>query len=97
MRGDRKSCGIEANWVIGFVGLNNIKANDYLNVVAHALAHVVPLRNYMMLEDLKFKPELGMCSPSYHPLHHYSHSIPNLTIPSSSIIRIIASHSSHHH
>ncbi|KAA8911150.1 hypothetical protein FN846DRAFT_469140 [Sphaerosporella brunnea] len=43
----------------GFVGLNNIKANDYLNVVAHSLAHVSPLRNYLMLEDLTFKPELA--------------------------------------
>lgn len=51
---------------IGFVGLNNIKQNDYLNVVAHALAHVPPLRNYLMLEDLTFKPELGVCrSPFY--------------------------------
>lgn len=43
----------------GFVGLNNIKNNDYFNVIIHALAHVAPLRNYFMLEDLRFKPELG--------------------------------------
>ncbi|KAF3920579.1 hypothetical protein ABW21_db0200846 [Orbilia brochopaga] len=43
----------------GFVGLNNIKENDYLNVVVHALAHVTPLRNFMMLEDLSSRPELG--------------------------------------
>ncbi|KAK6334085.1 hypothetical protein TWF696_002587 [Orbilia brochopaga] len=43
----------------GFVGLNNIKENDYLNVVVHALAHVTPLRNYMMLEDLSSRPELA--------------------------------------
>jgi len=43
----------------GFVGLNNIKNNDYLNVVVNALAHVTPLRNFMMLEDLSSKPELG--------------------------------------
>ncbi|KAF3937598.1 hypothetical protein ABW19_dt0201956 [Dactylella cylindrospora] len=43
----------------GFVGLNNIKENDYLNVVVHALAHVTPLRNYMMLEDLSARPELA--------------------------------------
>ena len=45
-------------YVPGFVGLNNIKQNDYLNVVVHALAHVPPLRNYFMLEDLSNKPEL---------------------------------------
>lgn len=34
----------------GVVGLNNIKANDYLNVVLQALAFVKPLRNYFMQE-----------------------------------------------
>jgi U4/U6.U5 tri-snRNP-associated protein 2 len=43
----------------GFVGMNNIKANDYLNVVVQALAHVSPLRNYFMLEDLSSKPQLA--------------------------------------
>lgn len=43
----------------GFVGLNNIKANDYLNVVAQALAHVTPLRNFFMLEDLSARPQLA--------------------------------------
>lgn len=32
----------------GFVGLNNIKANDYLNVVIHLLAHVAPVRDYFV-------------------------------------------------
>ncbi|KAM3415042.1 hypothetical protein BST61_g10177 [Cercospora zeina] len=45
-------------YIPGFVGLNNIKANDYLNVVVQALSHVTPLRNYLMLEDLSSKPEL---------------------------------------
>ncbi|ROT39307.1 U4/U6.U5 tri-snRNP-associated protein [Sodiomyces alkalinus F11] len=36
----------------GYVGMNNIKENDYLNVVVQALAHVAPLRNYFLLEDL---------------------------------------------
>ncbi|KAJ1651602.1 Ubiquitin carboxyl-terminal hydrolase 10 [Dispira simplex] len=35
----------------GFVGLNNIKANDYINVVVQALAHVPPLRNYCLLNE----------------------------------------------
>nr|POE48419.1 putative mrna-splicing protein ubp10 [Quercus suber] len=42
----------------GFVGLNNIKANDYLNVVVQALAHVPPLRNFFMLEDLSSQQQL---------------------------------------
>ena len=42
----------------GFVGLNNIKANDYLNVVAQALSHIPPLRNFFMLEDLSSRPQL---------------------------------------
>lgn len=45
-------------YIPGFVGLNNIKANDYLNVVVQALSHVAPLRNFLMLEDLSNKPQL---------------------------------------
>ncbi|KAL2157612.1 hypothetical protein VTH06DRAFT_5991 [Thermothelomyces fergusii] len=42
----------------GFVGMNNIKENDYLNVVVQALSHVSPLRNFFLLEDLSSAPEL---------------------------------------
>ncbi|KAH7165998.1 hypothetical protein EDB81DRAFT_269678 [Dactylonectria macrodidyma] len=42
----------------GFVGMNNIKDNDYLNVVVQALSHVAPLRNYLLLEDFSTKTEL---------------------------------------
>lgn len=42
----------------GFVGMNNIKENDYLNVVVQALAHVAPLRNYLLLEDFSGRAEL---------------------------------------
>ncbi|XP_077526988.1 ubiquitin specific protease 39 [Haemaphysalis longicornis] len=35
----------------GIVGLNNIKANDYCNVVLQALSHVPPLRNYFLREE----------------------------------------------
>lgn len=45
-------------YVPGFIGMNNIKANDYLNSVTQALSHVVPLRNFFMLEDLTSKPQL---------------------------------------
>lgn len=43
----------------GFVGMNNIKDNDYFNVVIQALSHVPPLRNYFLLEDLSSKSELA--------------------------------------
>ncbi|KAI5779522.1 hypothetical protein EDC01DRAFT_670503 [Geopyxis carbonaria] len=46
-------------YVPGFVGLNNIKANDYVNVVVHALAHVAPLRNHLLLADLSQSPQLA--------------------------------------
>ncbi|KAL7959661.1 hypothetical protein V8C34DRAFT_279019 [Trichoderma compactum] len=42
----------------GFVGINNIKENDYLNVVVQALSHVSPLRNYFLLQDFSKKSEL---------------------------------------
>ncbi|CZS99691.1 hypothetical protein WAI453_002376 [Rhynchosporium graminicola] len=42
----------------GFVGMNNIKENDYFNVVVQALSHVPPLRNYFMMEDFSSSPEL---------------------------------------
>jgi U4/U6.U5 tri-snRNP-associated protein 2 len=32
------------------VGLNNIKANDYCNVILQALSHVTPIRNYFLEE-----------------------------------------------
>lgn len=34
----------------GVVGMNNIKANDYCNVVLQALAHVGPIRDYFLDE-----------------------------------------------
>lgn len=46
-------------YVPGFVGMNNIKSNDYFNVVMHALAHVAPLRNFFMLEDLASRSQLA--------------------------------------
>lgn len=42
----------------GFIGMNNIKENDYANVVVQALAHTTPLRNFLMLENLSERPEL---------------------------------------
>ncbi|KAI9149291.1 putative U3 small nucleolar RNA-associated protein [Paramyrothecium foliicola] len=42
----------------GFVGMNNIKENDYLNVIVQALAHVSPLRNFLLMEDFSKNAEL---------------------------------------
>jgi U4/U6.U5 tri-snRNP-associated protein 2 len=42
----------------GFVGMNNIKENDYLNVIVQALSHVPPLRNYFLIEDFSTRSEL---------------------------------------
>lgn len=43
----------------GFIGLNNIKRNDHLNVVIHSLLHVPPLRDYLLLSRFTHKePEL---------------------------------------
>ncbi|KAI9276171.1 hypothetical protein BY458DRAFT_506581 [Sporodiniella umbellata] len=39
----------------GFVGLNNIKANDYMNVIIQALAHIPPIRDYFILQDFETK------------------------------------------
>ncbi|KAK6612830.1 ubiquitin carboxyl-terminal hydrolase [Botrytis cinerea] len=45
-------------YIPGFVGMNNIKDNDYFNVVIQALSHVPPLRNFFLLEDFHNRPEL---------------------------------------
>lgn len=45
-------------YVPGFIGMNNIKENDYLNVIVQALSHVLPLRNYLLLEDFSSRSEL---------------------------------------
>lgn len=34
----------------GIVGLNNIKANDYCNVILQAFSHVSPVRDYFLME-----------------------------------------------
>ncbi|KAI8050531.1 hypothetical protein BDF22DRAFT_695470 [Syncephalis plumigaleata] len=45
-------------YIPGFVGLNNIKANDYVNVIIQALAHVTPLRDYLLLEPVEQRSPL---------------------------------------
>ena len=44
---------------IGFVGLNNVKANDYVNVIIQALAHIPPLRDYFILQNFENRSQLG--------------------------------------
>lgn len=46
-------------YIAGFLGMNNIKANDYFNVVLQTLAHIPPLRNFFMLENLTHRPQLA--------------------------------------
>ena len=43
---------------VGFVGMNNIKENDYFNAIIQAMAHISPLRNFFMLEDFSRRSEL---------------------------------------
>jgi U4/U6.U5 tri-snRNP-associated protein 2 len=39
----------------GYIGLNNIKKNDHMNVIIHSLLHVSPLRDYLLLSNFKGK------------------------------------------
>lgn len=39
----------------GYVGLNNIKRNDHMNVIIHCLLHVPPLRDYLLLSNFSGK------------------------------------------
>lgn len=38
-------------YLLGIVGLNNIKSNDYCNIVLQGLSHISPIRNYFLLES----------------------------------------------
>ncbi|KAH9004168.1 spindle pole body protein [Lactarius hatsudake] len=39
----------------GYVGLNDIKRNDYMNVIIHSLLHVPPLRDFLLLSHFDGK------------------------------------------
>ncbi|KAF7969854.1 hypothetical protein HWV62_25858 [Athelia sp. TMB] len=39
----------------GYIGLNNIKHNDHMNVIIHSLLHIPPLRDYLLLSN--FTPQ----------------------------------------
>lgn len=41
---------VQTPYYPGFVGLNNIKSNSYMNAILHALVHVIPLRDYFILD-----------------------------------------------
>jgi U4/U6.U5 tri-snRNP-associated protein 2 len=42
-------------YISGYIGLNNIKRNDYLNVIIHSLLHIPPLRDYLLLSNFRGK------------------------------------------
>lgn len=42
-------------YIPGYIGLNNIKRNDYMNVIIHSLLHVSPLRDYLLLSNFRGK------------------------------------------
>ncbi|CAH0477414.1 unnamed protein product [Peronospora belbahrii] len=47
------------SYLPGFIGLNNLKHTDYINVVVQALAHVPPLRDYFLANKIgKIKSKL---------------------------------------
>ncbi|KAG7662195.1 RPN11 [[Candida] subhashii] len=41
----------DKKYLVGYIGLNNIKHNDYANVVIHLLAHIQPIRDFYLLFD----------------------------------------------
>lgn len=42
-------------YIPGYIGLNDIKRNDYMNVVIHSLLHVQPLRDHILLSNYRGK------------------------------------------
>jgi len=42
-------------YIPGYVGLNNIKRNDHMNVIIHSLLHVPPLRDHLLRSDFRGK------------------------------------------
>jgi U4/U6.U5 tri-snRNP-associated protein 2 len=59
----------------GYVGLNNIKENDYINVILQALAHVDRLRDPFLLQTAPTSSELG--KRARLPKHGASFAAPN--------------------
>ena len=46
-----------ACYLPGFLGLNNLKNTDYVNVILQALAHVVPVRDFF-LQPAKYEEKV---------------------------------------
>jgi U4/U6.U5 tri-snRNP-associated protein 2 len=65
----------------GIVGLNNIKANDYCNVVLQALSRVVPLRNYFLREENYSKVKRPLGDSSYLLVQRYGELMRKLWNP----------------
>ncbi|KAI9140270.1 hypothetical protein BKA69DRAFT_1109784 [Paraphysoderma sedebokerense] len=42
----------DKKYLPGFIGLNNIKCNDYINVIIQMLVHIPPLRDYFLLSSM---------------------------------------------
>ncbi|EPQ60142.1 spindle pole body protein [Gloeophyllum trabeum ATCC 11539] len=42
-------------YIPGYVGLNNIKRHDHMNVIIHTLLHVPPLRDHLLLSNFRGK------------------------------------------
>ncbi|TCD70127.1 hypothetical protein EIP91_004856 [Steccherinum ochraceum] len=42
-------------YIPGYIGLNDIKRNDYMNVIIHSLLHVAPLRDFLLLSSFRGK------------------------------------------
>lgn len=57
----------------GYIGMNNIKANDYFNVIIQSLSHVPPIRDFFLLN-----PE----PPTPHPPAPHSQPPPPASNPS---------------
>lgn len=52
----------------GFIGMNNIKANDYANVCLQGLLHIPPLRDLLLNDDFRGSPShLRIYPPSPSP------------------------------
>lgn len=46
-------------YVVGFIGLNSISANDYFNVIFQVLSHVPPIRDFYLSLTLPEKSDLN--------------------------------------
>ncbi|OBZ68492.1 putative mRNA-splicing protein ubp10 [Grifola frondosa] len=42
-------------YIPGYIGLNDIKRNDYMNVIIHSLLHIPPLRDHLLLSNFRRK------------------------------------------